>query len=184
MQKIMMMMFIVTTISGCASSHTLIGKSRPPIPIEEVKIYSRPPANYEEIAILESSSKRSFSIGNQSKMDKAIERLKKEAADLGANGVLIQGVGSESSGSVYTGTSRAYGNTAYGSGVAIQAHSKTATGIAIFVSEVLQPSNNETQVTTENQTAQKLRDLLNLKNEGLISEDEYQQKRRTLIEHL
>ena len=37
----------IATIAGCApSSHVLVGAARPPIQPSEVKIYSRPPANY------------------------------------------------------------------------------------------------------------------------------------------
>lgn len=38
--------------------------------------------------------------------------------------------------------------------------------------------------TTNRTTPQRFRDLQTLKNEGLISDEEYQQKRKQLIEHL
>ena len=126
---------IVALSVGCASSHVLVGKARPPISPDQVKLYLRPPAKFEEIALLEASSKSSLSITQQGKMNKAIQRLKQEAARLGANGVLLQGSGNEYSGSVNTGTATATGNTAYGTGVSVPIMHKAASGVAIFVHE-------------------------------------------------
>ena len=124
---------------GCASSHVLIGVARPPISPSQVKLYLRPPAKYEEVAILDASSRGSFAITDQGKMDKAITRLKEEAAKLGANGILLQGTGGQYGGSVNTGgaTATANGNTAYGvgSGVSVPVFLKAANGLAIFVSQ-------------------------------------------------
>lgn len=126
---------IVMASVGCASSHILVGKARPPISPEQVKIYLRPPAKYEEIAILEASSKSSWAVTQQGKMNKAIERLKEEAARLGANGILLQGSGTEYGASVNTGAATTTGNTAYGTGVSVPVMHKAVSGLAIFVSE-------------------------------------------------
>lgn len=126
---------IVALLAGCASSHVLVGKARPPIYPDQVKLYLRPPAKFEEIALLEASSKASWAITQQGKMNKAIERLKEEAAQLGANGVILQGSGTEYVGSVNTGTATATGNTAYGTGVSVPVMHKAASGVAIFVIE-------------------------------------------------
>ena len=126
---------IVMASVGCASSHVLVGKARPPISPEQVKIYLRPPAKYEEIALLEASSKNSWAVTQQGKMNKTIERLKEEAAQLGANGILLQGSSTEYGASVNTGAATATGNTAYGTGVSVPIMHKAASGVAIFVSE-------------------------------------------------
>lgn len=126
---------IVMVSAGCASSHILVGKARSPISPEQVKIYLRPPAKYDEIALLEASSKNSWAITQQGKMDKAIERLKEEAAQLGANGILIQGSGNEYGAAVNTGAATVKGNTAYGTGTSIPVIHKAASGVAIFVFE-------------------------------------------------
>lgn len=133
--SIAMFLGIVMVCTGCASSHVLVGKARPPISVDQVKVYLRPPAKFEEIALLEASSKGSMAVSQQGKMNKAIERLKEEAAQLGANGVLIQGTGNEYVGSVNTGSATAYGNTAYGTGVSVPVQHKVASGIAIYVHE-------------------------------------------------
>ena len=110
---------------GCASSHVLVGKARPPISVDQVKLYLHPPAKYEEIAVLQASSERSFAITDQGKMNKVIDRLKEEAAKLGANGILLQGTGTENTSSVLT--------PADGSTLVIPESYKTGSGIAILV---------------------------------------------------
>jgi len=76
-----------------------------------VQIYDRPPArHFEEIARLDTSSQGSFSFTAQGKTDAVINRLKTEAAKLGANGVILQGIGDQASGSVGTGA----GGTSFG----------------------------------------------------------------------
>lgn len=111
-------------LAGCASSHILMGQKRPAISADQVKLYFKPPAKYEEVAIIQSSSKGAFAFTNQSKIDAAIDRLKGEAAKLGANGILLQATGSEVAGS---------SGEIMGSG--ISANSKIGNGIAIYVIE-------------------------------------------------
>ena len=130
---------IVMASVGCASSHILVGKARPPISPEQVKIYLRPPAKYEEIAILEASSKSSWAVTQQGKMNKAIERLKEEAARLGANGILLQGSGTEYGASVNTGSATTTSNTSYGTGVSVLVMHMAVSGLAIFVSDAYIP---------------------------------------------
>src|ERR1700690_4463536 len=82
----MALAFTIIALAGCATSHVLIGRARPPISADQVQIYLHPPANkYEEIALLDTSSKNSFSFTAQGKTDAVIGRLKAEAAKLGAN---------------------------------------------------------------------------------------------------
>ena len=126
-------------LAACASSAIVVGKVRPAISPDQVKIYLHPPKKYEEIAALESSSKSSWAFTPQGKMDVVIQRLKEEAAKLGANGVLLQGTGNEYGGSVSTGagTTTISGSTAYGTGfgTSIGIMHKAGSGIAIFVEE-------------------------------------------------
>ena len=128
---------------ACApSTHVLVGQARPPITPDQVKIYSHPPTTpFEEIAVLDASSKSAFGTGGQKTMDKVIERLKIEAAKLGANGVIVEGFSETESGSIGTGVgSDSYGNhSAVGVGVggSLGIYKKTGHGDAIFV----QPSN-------------------------------------------
>lgn len=128
----------VIALTGCVSSHVMIGQPRPAIAPETVKIYFRPPAGkYEEIALLDTSSRHSFSITAQGKTDAVIARLKEEAAKLGANGVLLEGIGDQSAGSVSTGFGQATasGNSAFASGIGVSGNVmiKKGSGIAIYV---------------------------------------------------
>jgi len=127
-------------LAGCAAqSHVIVGKVRPPISPDQVKIYLQPPKAYEQIAIIDASSQGSAAFTQQQKMDKAMQRLKEEAASLGANGILLQGTGSQAVGAVGSGfgTATASGNTAFGTGVGVSGtvFVKAANGIAIYVTE-------------------------------------------------
>ena len=81
---------------GCYPvSHIIVGETQTPIDYTDVKVYTDYPDNYEKIAIMEASSDLSYKdlsieFTHQQKTNKALERLKKEAALLGANGVVIQ----------------------------------------------------------------------------------------------
>jgi len=130
---------LALSLAGCASSHVITGTVRPPISPEQVKLYTVPPKKFEQIAIIDASSERSFSFGDQAKTDAAIARLKREAAKLGANGVLLQNMATAPSGSVGFGfgSASASGNTAVGTGIGTAGTTtmKTANGLAIYVTE-------------------------------------------------
>ncbi|HTY93100.1 MAG TPA: hypothetical protein VMC02_04375 [Steroidobacteraceae bacterium] len=128
----------VLCLTACATSHVIIGKVRPPISPDAVELYMRPPAtHYEEIARLDASSEWSFAFGAQAKTDALIRRLKAEAAKLGANGVLLQGIGDQPSGSVGTGggTQSFSGSGFVGGGIGINLETtrKVGGGLAIYV---------------------------------------------------
>jgi hypothetical protein len=129
---------IVCAAAACAtSSHVLIGTARPPISPESVRVYYRAPPKYEEIATVQASSQGSMALTSQQNMDKAIARLKAEAAKVGANGVLLQGVHDTPGGSIGLGG----GSTSYGPGSAVGVGAggsfvltnKAAQGLAIYV---------------------------------------------------
>ena len=129
---------IACAAAACASSsHVLIGAARAPISPEGVRVYYRPPPKYEEIATISASSQGSLALTSQQNMDKAIQRMKAEAAKVGANGILLQSVQDTQSGSLGAGV----GNTSYGPGSAagvgvggsFALTNKLAQGIAIYV---------------------------------------------------
>jgi hypothetical protein len=129
---------LALSLGACATSHVLMGQARPPISPALVQVYFHPPATkYEEIAMLDTSSKGGFGFTAQGKTDIVINRLKEEAAKLGANGVLIQGVGDQPGGSVSTGfgQANAYGNHATAGGIGFSGNvtHKVGSGIAIYV---------------------------------------------------
>jgi len=129
---------LAVLLPGCStSSHVMIGTSRPAISPESVRIYLQPPPRYEQVATLDATSQGSFAITGQQNMDKAMARLKEEAAKLGANGVLLQGVQDQQTGSIGTGVgSSSYGpgsSTGVGVGGSFGITNKAVHGIAIFV---------------------------------------------------
>ena len=132
------LVLVVLGLAACATSHVMIGQARPPISPEEVQVYTRPPTvPYEEIARLQTSSSGSFSFTAQGKTDAVVMRLKTEAAKLGANGVLLEGIGDQSSGAIGTGggTESYSGRSSVGGGVGISLgmNKKVGGGVAIPV---------------------------------------------------
>ena len=86
---------IVIFYFGCIPvSHIIVGETREPVDPSSVELYLDYPQEYEKIALIDAGSNFAFKdpaflFDWQSKMDKATERLKIEAAKLGANGILI-----------------------------------------------------------------------------------------------
>ena len=125
-------------LAGCATdSIVLTGTARPPISPAEVRIYSQPPAVFEEIAILNASKSNAFTTGGQKTVDKVVEGLKEEAAKIGANGIILEGFSDRQTGSVGSGvgSSSVSSNSAVGVGVggSLGIYKKTGHGRAIFV---------------------------------------------------
>ena len=88
------LILLILIISCHPVSHIIVGEKRDPISPENVKIYLDYPESYEKIALIDAGSNFSFNdpvllFTWQDKMNKATERLKNEAASIGANGVLI-----------------------------------------------------------------------------------------------
>jgi hypothetical protein len=130
--------FAAVLLVACATSHVMIGKARPPIAPSDVHIYYRPPQTpYEEIARLDTSSQGTFSFTAQRKTDAVLRRLQAEAAKLGANGVLLEGIADQASGSIGTGGgSESYsrgGSVGGGLGLNAGLSRKVGGGIAIYV---------------------------------------------------
>lgn len=119
--------------AGCAStSKVMLGQARAPVDPATVQIYSTPPAESQEIAQLESASAVGF--GTQGQTDAAVMRLKREAAALGANGVILMGVGSSGSPVGMSVGAGSYGSHVGGGvGIGIPTTQKRAAGVAIWV---------------------------------------------------
>ena len=125
-------------LSACASpqTHVMTGTAHAPISPDQVVILSQPPPVYEDVAILNASGK-SVNPQSQAAFDKVIERLKIQAAQLGANAVILEGFSDRQSGSVGLGG----GSTSYSSHSAVGVgvgggfgiYSKTAHGHAVYI---------------------------------------------------
>jgi len=115
---------VVIMLAACASGSAIVtGKTRPPITPEQVKIYLDPPAAYEVIGLVNASSDSGWT--EQGSLDYAMEELKKQAAKLGANGVLLMSSGDR--------TSTIVGGQGTGYVYAVPIVAKTVQGRAIFV---------------------------------------------------
>ncbi|WP_101927344.1 MULTISPECIES: hypothetical protein [Luteimonas] len=136
--RLLFLLLLAPIVVGCASSHVLTGTPRAPIDPAQVRIYhGPPPGQYEEIALLNTSS-GAFTYGEQNKTDSVLQKLRTEAAKLGANGVLFQGTADAYGGggvSVGGGLGRGGGRSfsSAGVGVDISPRQKYANGIAIWV---------------------------------------------------
>jgi len=126
---------LVLLLTGCASSSVIVGKVRPPITIAQVKIYLHPPKKYEEVAIIESSSEAGFAITSQGKTNVVIERLKEEAAKIGANGILLSDMGEKATASIGTASAKIRNNRSNAYGISQSIFEKIGSGLAIFVEE-------------------------------------------------
>ena len=133
-------LLMVLGCAGCAnfhSSHVMLGTVAPPIDPAQVRIYLQPPAGYEEVAMITANSRGSFSWSLQGATDLALERLKAEAANLGADGLLNLSFGDPTSAAPIIGTGLAYGwggyPTGYGLGASlgVPAPFKSASALAI-----------------------------------------------------
>ncbi|KRG73576.1 hypothetical protein ABB28_10425 [Stenotrophomonas chelatiphaga] len=124
---------VLLLVAGCAStSRVMLGQARAPIDPAQVQVYSTPPAGSVEIAQLESSSAVGF--GTQGQTDAAVARLKRDAAALGANGVILMGVGSSGSPVGMSVGAGSYGSHVGGGlGIGIPTTQRKAAGVAIWV---------------------------------------------------
>ena len=119
-------LLVAIALMACASGSSIVtGTKRTPIEPSQVKLYIEPPAKYEVIAIVNASSDAGWT--EQGSVDYAVDELKKQAAKLGANGVLIGATGES--------TSVIVGGHGSGSIYAIPVTAKTVTGKAIYVNE-------------------------------------------------
>jgi len=129
---------LAAMLGACAAhSPVIVGKPRTAISADQVKIYSAPPPVFEDIATLNASSKSVFGPGGPQQIDKVVERLKQQAAQLGANGLILEGFSDVQTASVGTGaSSESYSrNSAVGVGLggSFGIFKKTGIGRAIFV---------------------------------------------------
>ena len=131
-------MLAVVLLSGCASSSThLTGPARPPISPDQVRVYQAPPPHFQQIAQIDVSTSAHLFHGDRQTDAEAIQRLKEEAAKVGANGVLLSLVGDEPSGSIGVG----FGGGGYSRNSAVNGEASGAAplvktgahGLAIYV---------------------------------------------------
>src|SRR5690349_4978740 len=88
-------------LCSCGSTRTImVGQARPAIAPEAVRVYQTAPRHFERIAIINSSSGPTWAFTTRGQVDDAIAKLKEQAAKVGANGILLEYVGTSSSGNL------------------------------------------------------------------------------------
>ena len=113
---------LLCSVFSCASGTALVtGTQRPATKSDEVIVYTEAPEKYEVIGIVTASSDAGWTA--QESLDYALAELKKQAAKIGANGIIFENVGTSNSG----------GMVMYG--VYIPVTAKDISGKAIFVEE-------------------------------------------------
>ena len=100
--RTIIVVFIITMLSSCATGSAITtGNVRPAIDVSEVRILLNSPAQYEIIGIVEASSAVEFS--RQAAQDRTINELRRQAARIGANGVILTSTGDTVTGGQFIG---------------------------------------------------------------------------------
>jgi hypothetical protein len=120
-------------LAGCASTDRLmLSQARPPIPPSDVRIYRAPPPGAIDIAEIDASSAIGF--GTRGQDAAVMDRLRTEAAALGANGLYILGSGqSRSPVGMSVGGANYSRNSAVGVGIGIPTTQSRISAVAIYV---------------------------------------------------
>lgn len=127
--KIWISFLIILLLTGCTTGSALVtGNQRPPIDPSQVKVYRIPPSTeYEHIGIVKAQSEEVLS--QQEAVNRAVEELKRQAAKIGANGIILGGTGHKSEGYAgYIPSAAGGGNFYYGT-----TEYQTLKGDAIYI---------------------------------------------------
>jgi hypothetical protein len=129
---------MTSALSACAtSSQVLTGVPRTPILPAAVKVYTQAPHSFEEIAVMGASRKSVSSAGGERAIAKMIEAMRAQAAELGANGLLLEDFSDSDPVEIGTGlSSQTYTHNAsinLGVGGSLGLTKKIAKARAIFV---------------------------------------------------
>ena len=120
-----LILFIAAVLTGCASGSALVtGQTRSAIEdYTAVRILTEMPEGAEEIAIVKSSSDSGLT--QQGSLDYAVNELKKQAAKVGANAVVLTGRDT---------SSQTVGVPVYGGGTIVSSSEvENVQGIAVWV---------------------------------------------------
>ncbi len=118
--------FAFALLTGCATGTVLVtGEKRASIPFDHVKLYQTPPAGkYDVIGIVNGASGGH----DQGSLDRATHAMKRKAAAVGANGIIIQGGPGQSGGGAVAG----YGGGGFFAGGFLSERTQVS-GQAIFI---------------------------------------------------
>jgi hypothetical protein len=129
--------FAAALVACATSSQVLTGAPRSPISPAAVRVYTQSPQSFEEIAVLGASRKSVSSAGGERAIAKMIAAMRAQAAELGANGLLLEDFSDSDSVAIGTGVgSQTYTHNAsidVGIGGSLGVIKKIAKARAIFV---------------------------------------------------
>jgi len=88
-------------LTGCFATGTAIvtGQTRPALDPAIVKLFAEPPTKYETIGLVEAKAPVGFD--EQEAVNEAILELKNQAANIGADGIILTGSGENSTSTTY-----------------------------------------------------------------------------------
>jgi hypothetical protein len=135
----LLLALLTGTLLACAtSSQVLTGMPRTPISPTAVRVYTQAPPSFEEIAALRASRKSVSSAGGERAIAKMIAAMRTRAAQLGANGLLLENFSDSNPFAIGTGiSSQSYTHDAtinVGVAGSLGVVKKMAEARAIFVS--------------------------------------------------
>ena len=120
---------LLILLGACASGTIILtGHARPPISADSVTLYLTPPAHYEVIGLVSAHDAHGWT--DQGRMDKAVAELKEQAADVGANGILVGSAGTGSGGMAGVAVPAGNGGAIF---VASDSHDQQISGTAMYV---------------------------------------------------
>jgi hypothetical protein len=78
-------------LAACATSSQLVtGTAREPLAPAQVRVYTSAPPTFQEVAVFSASRESVTSAGGERAIEKMIESMRAQAAQLGANGLLLE----------------------------------------------------------------------------------------------
>lgn len=137
MKKIAFAAIIGVALGGCIiqkGTHIRTGEVLPATNADEVKVYMTPPAKYKVIGQVTGEGSHAF-VSKQALVDAALARAKKEAAKLGANGILLQNVADKAANSIGMVNMNTTGGISTGTFVGGSITDKAVTALAIVVEQ-------------------------------------------------
>ena len=125
----LVLVVLALNLGGCATGTALVtGVKRDAISYKNVKIYHSAPDKYEVIGVVKAESEMGWT--DQESLDMAVEEVKKQAAKIGANGIILDRMGKEHSGSFGNFISNGYGGGFFVGG---DSYTQSVSGTAIHI---------------------------------------------------
>lgn len=83
-------------LTGCATSSSVrIGNAYKPTPVSEIQILAEMPEEYEIVGLVEASAPRGYLRDPKSATNRAMEEIRKQAASLGAQAIVLEQISTD-----------------------------------------------------------------------------------------